>query len=306
MTTTFKTMPTSALPRPAGRPWIIAALAVAIVLGLGACSLLKLGYGHATPLVLRWLDRYADFDDAQSLRVRAALDDTMAWHRRTQLPDYVQLLERAEVEVLGEATPERMCAWAAEIRSRLDPLLERVAPAVADIAPTLTPAQLAHIERHFAENNDEFRDEHLQRNPKRRERANVRRAVDRAEMLYGRLDDAQRELVAEHVRSSPYRAELADAERRTRQQEAIAFLRRLRESSAGRDDALEQVRGFLLAVYRSPREEHRQQVERVTEHNCALASALHNATTAEQRREAARRLRGYRDDLRSLIGESAG
>ena len=306
MTTTFKTMPTSALPRPAGRPWIIAALGVAIVLGLGACSLIKLGYSQASPLVFRWLDRYVDFDDAQALRARAALDDALAWHRRSQLPDYVQLLERAEVEVLGEATPERMCAWATEIRSRVEPVLERLAPAVADIAVTLTPAQLAHIEKRFAETNEEFRDDHLQRNPKRRERANVRRAIDRAEMLYGRLDDAQRELVAEHVRASPYRAELADAERKTRQQEAIAFLRRLRETSPGGDDALEQVRAFLHAIDRSPREEHRLYVERLTAHNCALASDLHNATSPEQRREAARRLKGYRDDLRALMGESAG
>jgi hypothetical protein len=306
MTTTFKTMPTSALPRPAGRPWIIAALGVAIVLGLGGCSLIKLGYSQASPLVFRWLDRYVDFDDAQSLRTRAALDDALAWHRRTQLPDYVQLLERAEVEVLGDATPERMCAWAAEIRRRVDPILERLAPAVADVAVTLTPAQLAHIEKRFADNNEEFRDEHLQRNPKRRERANVRRVVDRAEMLYGRLDDAQRDLVAERVRQSPYRAELADAERKTRQQEAIAFLRRLREANAPRDDAVEQVRAFLGAIDRSPREEHRRYVERVTAHNCALASDLHNATTPEQRREAARRLNGYRNDLRALMREDAG
>jgi hypothetical protein len=306
MTTTFKTMPTSKWTRPARRSWIIAALATSIVLVLGACSLIRLGYGQASPIAFRWLDRYVDFDDAQSLRARSALDETLAWHRRTQLPDYLDLLARAEVEVLDDATPERMCAWAAEIRSRLDPVLQFLAPAITDVALTLSPAQLAHIEKRFAETNEDFRDDHLQKNPHRRQRATVRRTIDRAEMLYGRLGDAQRQIVVESVRTSPYSAELVDAERKNRQQDAVVFLRRLRERNAGRDDALVQVRAFLRDVDRSPREDYRLYAERVTAHNCALASALQNAASPAQRREAAKRLNGYRSDVRALIGEGAG
>ena len=306
MTTTFKTMPTSKWPRPAGRSRIIAAVVAALAFVLGGCSLIKLGYGQASPIAFRWLDRYVEFDDAQSLRARTALDDAMAWHRRTQLPDYVQLLARAETEILGDATPERMCAWSAEIRSRLDPVLQYLAPAVTDVALTLGPAQLGHIEKRFAETNDEFRDDHLQKNPQRRQRAAIKRQVERAEMLYGKLDEAQRELVAESVRTSPYSAELVDAERKLRQHETIAFLRRLREANPARDDALVQVKAFLHAIDRSPRESFRAYAERVTLHHCALASALHNSASAAQRREAAKRLGGYRVDLRALMGESAG
>jgi hypothetical protein len=306
MTTTFKTMPTSVLPRPAGRSSIIAALGVALVLALGGCSLVKLGYGQADALALRWIDGYVDFDDAQSLRARTALADALAWHRRTQLPDYLQLLARAESEVAADTTPERMCAWAGEIRDRLDPILEFLAPAITDVALTLTPAQFTRIEERFAETNEDFRDEHLQKSTQRRQRATVRREVDRAEMLYDKLDDSQRALVVESVRGSPYSAERVDAERKTRQQEALAFLRRLRESNPARDDALVQVREFLRAVGQSPREAYRIYSERVASHNCALASALHNVASPAQRREAAKRLAGYRNDLRALIGDSAG
>jgi hypothetical protein len=125
-------------------------------------------------------------------------------------------------------------------------------------------------------------------------------------MLYDKLDDSQRALVVESVRGSPYSAERVDAERKTRQQEALAFLRRLRESNPARDDALVQVREFLRAVGQSPREAYRIYSERVASHNCALASALHNVASPAQRREAAKRLAGYRNDLRALIGDSAG
>ncbi|HEY2558585.1 MAG TPA: DUF6279 family lipoprotein [Caldimonas sp.] len=306
MTTTFKTMPTFALPRPAGRSSIIAALGVALVLALGGCSLVKVGYGQIDAIAFRWLDAYVDFDDAQSLRARTALADALAWHRRTQLPDYVQLLARAEAEAVDDTTPERMCAWAGEIRDRLDPILQVLAPAITDVALTLAPAQFTRIDERFAKTNEEFADEHLQKGSQRRQRAMVRREVDRAELLYGKLDDAQRALVVESVRSSPYSAELVDGERKTRQQEALAFFRRLRTSNPGRDEALVQVRAFLRAIGQSPREAYRAYAERVTAHNCALASALHNAASPGQRREAVKRLNGYRNDLRALIGDSAG
>jgi len=306
MTTTFKTMPTFALPRPARRSSIIAALVVLLAAALSGCSLLQLGYGQLDTILFRWLDRYVGFDDAQSLRARTALDEALAWHRRTQLPDYVQLLGRAETEVVADSTPERMCAWANEIRGRLDPILQQLAPAITDVALTLTPAQLAAIEKRFAETNDEFRDDHLQRNPQRRQRATVKRETERAEMLYGRLDEAQRALVVESVRSSPYSAEALDAERRSRQRDTLALLRRLRETGASRDDALAQVRAYLRTVDHSPREAYRAYTERVVAHNCALASALHNSASAAQRREAALRLAAYRSDLRALIGEGAG
>jgi len=311
MTTTFKTMPTFALPRRSRRSSIIAALVNAVVnavviAALAGCSLVQLGYGQLDAILFRWLDRYVEFDDAQSLRARTALDEALAWHRRTQLPEYARLLARAEAEVVADATPEQMCGWANEIRGRLDPILQQLAPAITDVALTLTPAQLASIEKRFAETNAEFRDEYLQKSPQRRQRATVNREIDRAEMLYGRLDEAQRTLVVESVRSSPYSAEVVDGERRMRQRDMLALLRRLRESRPSRDDALVQVRAYLRIVDHSPREAYRGYVERVVGHNCELASALHNSASAAQRREAAKRLAGYRGDLRALMGEGAG
>jgi hypothetical protein len=304
MTTTFNTMPPSALHRPVVRRSIIAALALVLAALLPACSFVKLGYGQASPLAFRWLDRYADFDDAQSLAVRTALDDALAWHRRTQLPDYVQLLARAETEVLGDATPERMCAWAGEIRSRMEPVLQYLAPTIANVAVTLSPVQIAHIEKRFAETNEEYRDEHLQRNPQRRHKAQVKREIERAEMLYGDLDEAQKRLVVQSVNESPYSGEAALAERRQRQQDVLSLARRLRDTNPGRDEAIAEVRAYLGGLDRSPRESYRRYVERLTAHQCVLASALHNSASAAQRRGAAKKLAGYRDDLRALIGDA--
>ena len=305
MTTTFNTMPPSALRRPVVRRSIIGVLATALVLAMTGCSLVKLGYSQASSLAYRWIDRYVDFDNEQSLKVRPALDDALAWHRRTQLPDYVQLLARAEAEVGADVSPERMCAWAGELRSRIEPVLQQLAPTIADVARTLTPAQVANIEKRFAETNEEYRDDHVQANPQRRHKAEVKREVERAEMFYGRLDAAQRNLVAASVTTSPYDAEVAYAERKERQQDVLSLVRRLREGNGGRDDAIAQVRAYVSGIDRSPRESYRRYSERVIAHRCALASQLHNSASAAQRSEAAKTLAGYRADARDLMGDAA-
>ncbi len=297
-------LPTT-LPRTRSRSSIIAVLSVALCVLAAGCSLLKIGYGQASPLAFRWLDGYVDFDDAQSLRVRTALGEAMGWHRRTQLPDYVDLLVRAETEVVGDATPERMCAWGRELKGRADTIAQYALPTIVEVALTLSPAQIAHIEKRQAKTNGEYRDDHLQRDREKRRRAAVKREVERAETLYGDLDDAQHELVVRSVAASPYDAELSYAERLARQQDAIAMIRRWREAGTGREDALAQARGWVQRLERSPREHYRAYAERVTDYNCGLASVLHNATSPKQRREAVKKLKGYEGDLRSLIGDAS-
>ena len=285
-------------------PIIAALFGLAIVL-LGGCSLVKLGYGQASPFAFRWLDGYVDFDDAQSLRVKSALDDWFAWHRRTQLGDYADLLARAQLEVAGEVTPERMCTWAGDVRTRVETALERTLPVLVDVLPTLTPTQLANIEKRYRERNEEYRDEFVQKDPVKRRREVVRREFERSEQLYGRLDDAQREFVSKTVAASPFDAELAYAERLRRQQDALAMMKRVSARGTAREEAEAQIRAYVKRLDRSPRENYRAYSERLISYNCAYASELHKRTTPAQRQAAVKKLRGYEADMRELAAEAA-
>src|SRR4051812_22737216 len=108
-----------AMRRPLLRAAIIAALCLAFA-SLSGCSAIRLAYGQADGLVFRWLDRYVDFDGPQAYRVREALGAWFAWHRRTQLPDYAELLTSLETDVLADTTAARVCALWSEVRQRID------------------------------------------------------------------------------------------------------------------------------------------------------------------------------------------
>src|SRR5450755_146898 len=93
MITMFNTMPPPVSRREHSRPTIIAALLLSLTLALGACGMVvKLSYNQGSSIAFRWLDGFVDFDDAQSLGVRAGLDEWFAWNRRTQLADYADRL----------------------------------------------------------------------------------------------------------------------------------------------------------------------------------------------------------------------
>lgn len=298
-------MPPFVSPPTRRRSPIIAALIGLALVVLGGCSLVKLGYGQAGPFAFRWLDGYVDFDDAQSLRVKAALDDWFAWHRRTQLGEYADLLAKAQIEIVGEVTPERMCTWAGDVRTRVETALERTLPALVDVLPTLTSAQLGNIEKRYGERNEEFRDEFVQKDPVKRRREAVKREIERSEQFYGRLSDAQREFVTQTVSASPFDAELSYAERLRRQQDALALIKRVSARGNAREEAEAQIRAYVKRLDRSPRENYRAYAERLVTYNCTFASELHKRTTPAQRQVAVKKLRGYEADLRELAAEAA-
>jgi hypothetical protein len=282
-----------------------AALAGVALVGLTSCSALRIGYSQAPDLVYWWLDSYVDFDGDQTAKVREALAQWFAWHRRTQLPDYADLLVRAQKEVLADTTPARVCDWQRELVKRAHTAYDRAEPAAAEVVLTITSTEIAHLEKRYAKKNDEFRDEYLQADPAKRAKKNLERTLERAEMLYGRLDDAQRNRVGEQLARSPFDPEVWLAERQQRQQDALRLLRSMgADGTMSREQAAGALRGYIDRIERSPRDGYRRYAERLTEFNCAIAANLHNGTTPAQRRAAAKKLASWEGDLRAIVAQA--
>jgi hypothetical protein len=272
----------------------------ALLAGLAGCSALRIGYGTAPDLVYWWVDRYVDFNGAQTPKVREAIRQWFVWHRKTQLPDYAAQLAKAQAEALVDTTPARVCEWQAEVLKRSRTAFERIVPAAAELVLTITPDQVKNVEQRYAKTNDEYRDEYLQPDAKKRAEANLKRTVDRAETLYGSFDEAQRTRIADNLARSPFDPELWFAERRQRQLEALQLLRKLTSEPTTREQAQTALRNYEERLERSPREPYRRYAERLSEFNCSFGAGLHNATTASQRRTAADRLAAWGSDLRAI------
>ena len=292
-----------ARPQSLFRTLIIATLCGALAV-LGGCSALRIGYSQAPDLAYWWLDGYVDFNDAQTPRVRDALAQWFAWHRRTQLPDYAAQLARAQAELAVDTTPARACEWQGEVVKRAHAAWEHALPATAELVSSVTPQQIQRIERRYAKANDDFRDDFLQADPRKRAERTLKRTIDRAETLYGRLSDSQRTQVSEGLQRSPFDPDAWYAERVQRQQSVLQMLRRFNGDGAAREPLLAALRGQAEQMEHSPREAYRRYAERLAEFNCQFAASLHNATTPAQRRAAASKLSGWEGDLRALVASA--
>jgi len=285
------------------RAAIIAVVCTQLSLVSG-CSALRIGYATAPDLVYWWLDGYIDFNGSQTARAHQAIAQWFAWHRRTQLPDYAAQLELARNEVLADTTPARVCEWQAALIERARTAFDQIVPDASDIMLSVTAQQIQHLDRRYAKFNQEFRDDYLQPDPHKRAQEALKRTVERAEMLYGPLDDTQREGIAQTLASSPFDPEVWLAERRQRQQDALQMLRTIASGGANREQAQTALRVYEQRMEHSPREPYRLYAERLSQFNCAFAAAVHNATTVAQRRAAAERLAGWESDLRAIAAST--
>jgi hypothetical protein len=268
---------------------------------LGACSAIKLAYNNLPELSYWWLDGYLDFDGTQTPKVRDELAQLLDWHRQNELPRIAELLKEAQALAPGEVTPAQACALADRIRERLLAVTERAEPAGTELALSLTDAQLQQLERKYAKNNATYRKDWLDRTPAQVHEKRYDQFLDRTEDFYGRLTTEQRDLLKQQVAQSVFNPQLADAERRKRQQEALVLLRGFSSNKPSPAEARAALHGYIQRIAEPPPGPWRDQQQALLQEGCRNTAVLHNGTSASQREQAVRRLQAYQNDLRQLM-----
>ena len=276
---------------------------LSVTLALGGCSAMKLGYQNLPHLAQWWLNGYVDFDHSQAARVRDDLDQLHAWHRTTELPGIAQLLQQVEQLAAADVTPAQVCALEPPLRLRWAALRQRAEPMLARHALTLTAAQLQHLERKYARNNREYTREWIQASPAERVDKRLKQVVERAERVYGHLDDRQRALLREQLQASRHDPAIILAERRRRQQDTLAVLGRLAGQAVPQEAAVQALRGLMDRYADSPDSQYRAFVQDLRQETCRLVASLHNATSPQQREHAVRRLQGWQRDAAELSSD---
>lgn len=270
---------------------------------LQGCTAIKLGYNTAPTVSYWWLDGYFDFNEAQAQRVRDDLGALQQWHRGDQLPEYAELLQRAQALVAQpQVTPAQVCVIVEEARQQLDGIAARAESGAAALATSLTPPQLEHLQAKYADRNAEFRKDWLDASPAKVREKRYDKALDRAETVYGRLDPAQRALIREQIDASTYDPRILNTERIRRQQDTLATLRSLAGGQGTADQAARAMRGLFDRYKESPAPAYRSYAQRQIEELCEGFALAHNTTTPAQRTKAVNRLKSYERDVRELAG----
>lgn len=297
MITTLRAMPSS----------FTKALIIGVALWLlSGCTAIRLGYNNGPQLAWWWLDSYVDFSREQAPLAREALDRWFEWHRPSQLPEYAAFLAVAQQAALAPTTPAEVCRWQAAVRDKLEPSIDRALVLAADVLPVMVEAQWKHIEQRYAKGMDEMREDFLQPDPAARQKQSIKRARERSEQLYGKLDEAQLRIITAGVAASPFDPQVWMAERQRRHLDTMQTLRRLAAEKADRDQRLAALRALAERMERSANPDYRVYQQKLAEYNCDLAARIHNATTPTQRQRLREKLKGWEDDMRALASPPPG
>ena len=271
---------------------------------VSACSAVKAGYGQAPTLAYFYLDGYADFTDAQSLQVKADLNRLQAWHRKTQLPAYADVLQKLQPLMQTNITPAQACTVAQDVRRKVVAVASQAEPALTAFASSLQPEQLQSMQRKFARGNADYRKDFIDATPAAIRSKRYEQAVSRAERLYGPLDNQQLKRIGQLVEQSSFNAAVAYAERLRRQQDTLKTLRTL--PGANPAAARAELQALIERAFESPDAAYRDYLEKITQESCRSIAEMHNSTSPAQRQKAFSVLKGYEQDLRTLASQSDG
>ena len=264
---------------------------------LTGCSTIRLAYDHADTWLRARAGDYLDVHGEQADELDERIDAFHGWHRAKALPKYARLCEEAARRLGGGLSREDI-VWGydsvmAQARESLRAAAERIAP----MLDRLSPEQVRHIEKGFAEDNRKFARENLRGSEAERRKRRATRTVERLEDWVGKLSRTQLERVRQFSERAPLYYEMRDRDRKRLQGELLAMVRareaqkRLPERAANFDQGRDP-------AYAAASEAARQEY-------FALLLDLDRMLSAEQRAKAVANFRRYGSDFTILAGRAA-
>jgi Family of unknown function (DUF6279) len=274
-----------------------------VVALLPACSAIKVAYNQAPDLTYWWLDSYMDFNGQQTPKLRDEINKLFAWHRANQLPKVAALLQKTQAQLPGTVSPEQTCAVYDEVRSLYNAIIDKGLPAVSELVTSIDPEQLKHLQRKYQKNNDEYVRDYITGKSDERDAKRLRQAVQRSEMIYGKLDELQVAAIQRAIQKSSFNAVLSLKERQRRQKDAIDVLAKLSDEKPNPQLVQTALRAYLERSTKSPDLEYRAYSEKMVKESCDSFAAVHATTSPEQRANAVVTLKSYETDMRMLAAQ---
>jgi hypothetical protein len=220
-------------------------LALVASLALQGCSAVRLGYGNADSLARWWIDQYLDLSPEQEALTRERLAKLLAWHRKTQLPDYAGLLRQGRVFAAGQPTAADALGLSEGIIRRGHTMAEQAAPDIADFLSSVGPAQIDRMAARFADKNADFAKEaKLGESEAARRKVRYKRLLERAEYWFGDFSEAQQAALRQLVEGQSAGSQFWYDERLRRQRELLDLMRQMQRERPPREHVIALLRDY--------------------------------------------------------------
>ncbi|WP_229210636.1 DUF6279 family lipoprotein [Duganella sp. CF517] len=272
---------------------------------LAACSSLRLAYNNGDTLLYWWLDGYVDLTSDQKGVVQKEIDKLFSWHRKTQLNDYVQILQTGQKQLAGNLTAADLQADYDDIKGRTQKLLLKAAPELAGLATSLEPDQIDTLEKKFASNLDDFRKKNMKGDKEAQQKFRYKKSMEQFELWFGKFSTEQEEQIRKASDARPLDNEIWLNERKRRQNAILTLVRKVRQEKLSKEATIPLINTLIKDSFnRLENSEHKQFFEASEQGSLQLILTVVKIATPEQKAHAQKRMQGWINDFRSLAAEA--
>lgn len=275
-------------------------LLLGIVLTFSACSAVKLAYNNADTYTYWTLNRYVDFNASQAPLVKAEIKSIHAWHRSTELPKYITLLEAMRARALSDVKAAETCAFASDIEAHYQALSERFGQSAEKIMPMIQASQLQNVQKALDKSNQEWQKDWLQDNKDARIEKRLDKALERATSFYGKLNDSQIAMIRENLLTSKFDANIHYRYRLSRQAMLMDTLKRVADQPLQAPQLKAAVSALLNNTAMTDAAGYERYMDAMIQDTCSDAAVFHNTTTTAQRAHLVKQLNQYISDFKLL------
>ncbi len=281
------------------RWWVALVLSISL---LGACSLVRLGYNNGESLTYWWLNSYIDADSTQQPTVTRQIAQLFAWHRTTQLPDYTRLMTQIQYRLARPvSSTDLRVFYDDELKKRAWLVIEQALPSLADLALSLQPDQIAHLEKKFADNNDDYRKDHLHRDIDHRQQFRYKKIMKQAEYWFGDFSREQEAVIRKASDARPLHNEWWMEQRIRRQQDMIVMLKKIQADKPSRSATIALLEKYAHSVFNPAGDaQHLARHEAARDDAASLSAVIINSATPEQKAHALKTLQKWIDNFQEL------
>lgn len=271
---------------------------------MAGCSAVRIGYANGDTFVYWWLNGYVDFTDNQKPWVKAHIDRLMGWHRKTQLTDYAHLLTGTQQRLQKPVTSADVEAEYADLKKRALLVIDKAMPELTDLALSLQPQQIAHLEKKFASNNEKYRKEYLQGSLEHRQAHRYEQVMKHAEYWFGSFNDKQEAQIRTASDARPLNHELWLTERMQRQHELIRILNKIQAERPARETAMAMLKAYVAtSAEHFTYAENKAFFDTSREGSVQMTAVIINLATPEQKAHAVKRLQKWIEDFQEMAAK---
>lgn len=172
------------------------AVVLTIALTLGACSRIGLAYRNLDVIIPWTLSDYLDMNGEQKSWLNVRLKEHLSWHCTTQLPGYLDWLDRLQAMIAtNQVTDAALQARAHEAEQAIAETAREIAPSAIELLQGLDDKQVAEMNEAFAKDRRKRQEEYLKPSLEQQIKERGERMEKRLNDWLGPLSSTQRQRV---------------------------------------------------------------------------------------------------------------